>query len=214
MKPNSNTQFYTYLHCRPDGTPFYVGKGKDDRANLFNTRSVHHKNIVAKYGKETIDIFIFPRTSEQDALDTEIRWIAQLKREGIKLCNQTNGGDGMSGYVMPPEVRAKLSATHTGKTMPPQSAAHRAKLSAARTGKKQSPESIEKIRGSKIGKKASLEARANMSAARIGMKRSPETCANISAAKLLYYTNKRLACLNGTPIQMDDCKISKPLVGI
>ena len=36
-------QFYTYLHCKPDGTPFYVGKGHDARGKIGNKFCVGHK---------------------------------------------------------------------------------------------------------------------------------------------------------------------------
>lgn len=147
-------QFYTYLHSRPAGTPFYVGKGKGDRATLFDCRNAHHKNIVAKYGQENIDIFIFPRRSERDALETECRWIAQFKREGIALCNQTDGGEGVSGLAHSDETRAKLSA--------------------ANMGKKHTVESKAKISAALMGRALSPETRAKMSAAQTGKVRSPE----------------------------------------
>jgi hypothetical protein len=36
-------QFYTYLHCKPDGTPFYVGKGSGKRSNFMYDRNPHHQ---------------------------------------------------------------------------------------------------------------------------------------------------------------------------
>lgn len=98
-------QFYTYLHCKPDGEPFYVGKGirstcKDNytkRSHNFTKRNAYHKNIVAKYGKENIGVFVFPCESEEQAFLNEIQQIAQLRRDGYELCNLTDGGEGSSG---------------------------------------------------------------------------------------------------------------------
>lgn len=98
-------QFYTYLHCKPDGTPFYVGKGSGRRAYELSRRNNYHKAIVAKYG---IEIFVFPCDSESQAHADEMQQIAQLRKEGYELCNLTDGGEGLSNP--PPEVREKISA--------------------------------------------------------------------------------------------------------
>jgi hypothetical protein len=51
-------KFYTYLHCRPNGDPFYVGKGCDNsghsrRSHTFGTgRNKLHKAVVAEHGRE------------------------------------------------------------------------------------------------------------------------------------------------------------------
>lgn len=95
-------QFYVYLHCKPDGTPFYVGKGHDHekwgkRSHNFKDRSPHHKNIVAKYGKENIIIEVTPCINEQEALESEVLFILSLRDDGVELCNYTDGGDGVSG---------------------------------------------------------------------------------------------------------------------
>ena len=105
-----STVFYTYLHCKPDGTPFYVGKGKENRAREFSrdSRNKWHKNIVSKYGKENILVHVFPCDSEAQAFANEVQQIAQLRREGCELCNLTDGGEGQSNPA--PETRAKISA--------------------------------------------------------------------------------------------------------
>jgi hypothetical protein len=108
--------FYTYLHCKPDGIPFYVGKGTGIRGYQFHrSRNVHYKNIVAKYGSKNIKVFIFDCDSEAQALSDEIQQIAQLRNEGYKLCNLTNGGDGASGYRFTAEQRAALSRRQMGR---------------------------------------------------------------------------------------------------
>lgn len=89
--------FYTYLHCRPNGDPFYVGKGRGKRCFNFSRRNPHHKNIVAKYGAENIGVFVFECASERQAFDDEIHQIKQLRAEGFVLANITDGGDGVSG---------------------------------------------------------------------------------------------------------------------
>lgn len=109
------TEFYTYIHCRPDGTPFYIGKGCDKwyrRSHAFHIgRSAHHKNIVAKYGKENILVYVFPCESEQQAFSDEIQQIAKLRREGYELCNLTDGGEGSSGAIVSFETKLKHAET-------------------------------------------------------------------------------------------------------
>jgi NUMOD3 motif len=92
-------QFYTYLHCKPNGDPFYVGKGRRNRAyQLFDSRrSKFHMNIIRKHGAENIGIFIFPCESEDQAFADEVQQIAQLRAEGFELANFTDGGEGHSG---------------------------------------------------------------------------------------------------------------------
>lgn len=174
-----------YLHTRPDGTPFYVGKGSGQRSHaFFKNRSKYHKNIVLRYGAGKIGVCVFPCASEQNAFELEVIIIEVLRKAGHSLANLTDGGDGVSGYVFTKDDLAKMSAAHIGKTLPPE---QRAKMSASRMGRVVSPETRAKLSKAHMGKKHSVEARANMSLARRGKPRkpwSPETRAKISAAHL------------------------------
>lgn len=175
--------FYTYLHCKPDGTPFYVGKGRGGRSHNFRWRSSWHKSIVAKYGSTAIEVLVFPRDTEQAALDTEIAWIKTLRLAGYELCNLTAGGDrGITGYKFTAESKAKMSDAHMGRKQTPESNAkrsatlkgrettvsHRAHLSAALQGKKHSPESKHKMSIAKLGRATLQEQRDKLSAANKG----------------------------------------------
>jgi len=102
-------QFYTYVHCRPNGEPFYVGKGYGHRAFklLGSERNIYHKRVVAKYGRGNIAIYVYTCESEQLALDFEVELIAYFRSQGIKLCNMTDGGEGLSNPSQ--EVRKALS---------------------------------------------------------------------------------------------------------
>jgi hypothetical protein len=179
--------FYVYLHCRPDGSPFYVGKGSGKRSHIFanSKRSQHHQNIVAKHGKNNIEVLVFPRESEAQALADEIQWIRTLREAGYELANLCDGGEGL---VNPSEsTRAKMSANGKVRKYSPET---RAKLSIAKKARPLSTESCKKLSASKMGNKCGLgykhtaESIAKMSAYRLGKKASPETCAKMSVAQL------------------------------
>jgi hypothetical protein len=182
--------FYTYLHCKPDGTPFYVGKGADryvvghgtdQRSRSKKNRSRYHRNVTAKYGWENVLVYVFPCVSEAQALADEVQQIAQLRREGHVLCNLTAGGEGCSGMEVTVETRLKIAAALQGKKRPPRSAEWAAKIAAANKGQvpspqtqlaatkaKQSPEFRAHQAEMKRGKLASAETKAKMSAAKTG----------------------------------------------
>ena len=181
-------QFYTYLHCRPDGIPFYVGKGCAGRGHsrrshdFKQNRNQHHRNIVAKHGYENILVYVFPCDSEQQSLADEIQQISQLRRDGYDLCNMTDGGEGISGHQHTIEMRAKIGAASKGNKYAlgyRHSSEARAKISAAGVGrkvlvgKKQSLESIAKRSASLMGRLSGM----------LGKKHSEETKKKMSEAK-------------------------------
>lgn len=156
-------QFYAYIHAKPDGTPFYAGKGNGRRLNMFHRRNQHHKNIVAKYGRRNILIGRLDCSDESAAFDLEMGLIKCIKRMGIELTNLTDGGHGPSGLIVTPEQRAKISATLTGRPGRPWTEEAKAKVGAANRGKKRTPE-----QRAKMGRKnrfVSDETRVKLSAA-------------------------------------------------
>jgi len=111
-----SNQFYIYVHCRPSGEPFYVGKGSGKRAYAFGKkvgRNNYYKNIIAKYGKENITIYIHPCQSEQHAFDCEIWMIEWCRNQGHKLANLTNGGEGLSGHNHSSETKLKIGTSNS-----------------------------------------------------------------------------------------------------
>ncbi|HEX8894457.1 MAG TPA: hypothetical protein VF783_14095 [Terriglobales bacterium] len=127
-------QYYTYIHCKPDGAPFYVGKGREYRALLSGKRNIHHQRIVAKYGEENIGIFIFPCESEERALADEMQQIAQLRKEGYELANMTDGGEGHSGLKWTEERRKRALGRPTWNKGRPFSEETRLKMAGAQKG--------------------------------------------------------------------------------
>lgn len=94
-----NTDFCVYIHSKPTGEPFYVGKGKVARAYEFSPsrRTRHYNNIIAKYGRDNIGICLIPCESEDHASLMEIQWIKRMRLFGFNLTNLTDGGEGVTG---------------------------------------------------------------------------------------------------------------------
>jgi hypothetical protein len=88
--------YYTYLWLREDGTPYYVGKGKGNRAYKNDgERSVRRP-------KQSARIFVQYWGSEEEAFSMEKFWISLFGRLDLGigiLRNRTDGGDGPSGIV-------------------------------------------------------------------------------------------------------------------
>ena len=151
-------QFYVYIHKKPDGTPFYVGKGHGKRAYNFYCRSEWHKNIVAKYGRNNIIIEIIHCLNELQAFDLEKIYIKQLKDGGVNLVNSTDGGEGISGYLHKKDAREKIGLAQRGKVTSDYAKSVSSKIhkgNSYRKGAKHTSESKEKNRQARLGKKQS-----------------------------------------------------------
>lgn len=118
-------RFYVYAHLRKDGTPFYVGKGKDKRVIDKTSRSTWWWNIVLQdYPNEKFPKYamLAEHLTEQEALDVEVFWIALFGRKNIHktglLVNNTDGGEGTVGVILSETTRSKMSKSRTGKRNP------------------------------------------------------------------------------------------------
>jgi len=173
--------FNAYIHCKPDGTPFYVGKGSNDRWNYLSEswRNEYHKRIVKKYRKENILKGKLDCSTEEIAFDLERGLIKCLKRQGIKLANFTDGGEGMSGLSPSEETRRKLSLALKNK---PKSIEHCLKVGIANKGKKLSQEHKQAVSKARLGTKYFAETRLKMSLASKGKPKSESHRLNILMA--------------------------------
>lgn len=158
---------YAYIHCKPDGTPFYVGKGTLKRANNLHHRhrNAYHGKTVSKYGKEHILIGSIECSKEQIAFDLEIGLIKCFKRAGIKLTNMTAGGEGLSGLVRSLESKQKMSVIMTGKKA---SESAKRNMSIAQSKRTHPKEVKDKISLSRKGRKHTLSTLLKMSNAQTG----------------------------------------------
>ena len=141
--------YYTYAYLREDGTPYYIGKGKGNRAYRSDMRKGCGKP------KDKSRILILKRfENEEDAFKHEIYMIAVLGRKDLGtgiLRNLTNGGEGVSGstWENSEEFSQKTSERFLGV---PKTLEHRRKISKALKGKKQSAEHNLAISRGKKGK--------------------------------------------------------------
>lgn len=89
--------FYVYEHIRNDtNAVFYVGKGKEYRANSKKDRNKYWHHVVNKANGFIIN-YVAKDLNEEMAYLVEQERIDQLKRLNIKLTNLTLGGEGASG---------------------------------------------------------------------------------------------------------------------
>jgi group I intron endonuclease len=108
------TIYYIYAYTRPDGTPYYIGKGKGDRA-------YRRSHIVPLPKNKSQIIMMESNLTEVGALALErfyIRWYGRKDIGTGILRNMTNGGDGASGYVCTEDHRKKMSEAMTGNKNP------------------------------------------------------------------------------------------------
>lgn len=190
-------QFFVYLHCKPNGDPFYVGKGDRKRSKQFNSRNFMHTNVVAKYGRENVEVFAFACESEDDAFASEIAAIKQLRAEGCVLANFTDGGEGGTGHTGPVHTGAAKESIRSkaiARSMTPDKIAARKVRNAIKkqiayelslTAEARKAERYAKQGADRKGGKMppqSVEVRAKRAAARIGTTHSEETKAKMSAA--------------------------------
>ena len=122
-------EYYTYAYLREDKTPYYIGKGKEDRAYF------KWKNEIKPPKDKSRIIFLKKNLTEEEAFKHEIYMIVVLGRKDLGtgiLRNKTDGGEGISnpsqktiekrvshfkGIPRSERVRKKISASHKGKVM-------------------------------------------------------------------------------------------------
>lgn len=168
------SDFYVYLHRRAtDGSVFYVGKGKRNRAWSKSSRNAHWHNIVNKHG-------YFVEVVQNQMQEW---WAFELEQNLIhlhgfdNLCNLTYGGEGVSGLLWTEESRRKMSKSVSGPKN-------------FWFGKKQHPNTIAALlkalphrRSGVKGKSMSDLQKSKISQSLIGHQVSKETRQKISATK-------------------------------
>ena len=146
--------YYTYAYLREDRTPYYIGKGKGNRA--YGRR---YKGIKPPKDKSRI-LILKNNLTEEEAFKHEVYMIAVFGRKDLGtgiLHNRTNGGDGASGAVRSLEFKENLRRKNKNKVL---SKEHKIKISDTQKGDK----------NHNYGKSASQETRRKKSEAIKGEK--------------------------------------------
>jgi len=108
-------EYYTYAYLREDRTPYYIGKGKNNRINQRHNKFIKVPPVERR-------IYLKQNLTEEEAFLHEVYMIEVLGRRDLGtgiLQNRTPGGD------KPPlctgvseETRKKISESHKGKKKP------------------------------------------------------------------------------------------------
>ena len=175
--------FYVYAYLRSkdskngkSGTPYYIGKGKGDRAFASN------HNVHLPKDKNNV-VTLSAGMNEFDAFQAEMLLIFLHGRIDLGtgcLRNMTDGGEGNSGWKPSEETLLNMSAASKGRTI---SDEHRRKLSDAARGRTASDETRGKLRDAHKGRVISIETRRKMADALRGKKFSEERCQKMSEVR-------------------------------
>ena len=105
--------YYTYAYLREDKTPYYIGKGKGNRAYR------RSKDRTIKPPKDKSRILILKQNlTEEEAFKHEIYMITVFGRKDLGtgiLHNRTDGGEGSSGIMKSEEQKRKQSELMKGR---------------------------------------------------------------------------------------------------
>lgn len=109
---NENRDYYVYIwYIKDTNEVFYVGKGKGKRYKELTSRNKFFEDM---YSSHNCDVKkVYECLTEKEAFQKEkevIKWYRE--NTNFRLTNQTDGGEGSSGWNPPQEFRDKQSKIH------------------------------------------------------------------------------------------------------
>ena len=174
--------YYTYAYLREDKTPYYIGKGKGNRAYKKKRGKINPPKDKSRI------IFLKQNLTEAEAFKHEIYMIGVFGRKDLGtgiLHNRSDGGEGSSNPSE--ETRKKMSEAKKGKKHSEETRKkHSENCRGSKNhfyGKYHTEETKEKLKEINIGKNLSEETKLKISKSGVGRILSEETIKNISEAK-------------------------------
>jgi len=167
-RKNSPIGFYVYAYVRSDNTPYYIGKGNNQRAWK------HTKNII----------ILETRLTSLGAAAIERRMIRWYGRKDLCtgiLRNRTDGGEGVLGAIRTEKWNSNIGKANLGKKRTLEIGARH---SIVMTGRKQSDETRKKRSDSLTGRIRTTEEKNSISLGKKGKSQTTEHIANRKAALL------------------------------
>lgn len=184
-----NNKIYIGQHKVNKIHDYYFANGISNSGKIYSRKKTYFSKAILKHGFENFKKDVIEYCNKDNVNEREIFWINKYDSKNSDIgYNLTNGGDGLSGYKMTEEHKAKIGLTNSMC-----SKETREKLRLANIGKRHTPESIEKMRLIKTGIKCTEEAKRKISESNKGRVVSEETKRKIGDANKISLLGKKLS---------------------